>query len=188
MWLDIARGYAPILVAVDKQRADRADANKANANKRLDSQIVAFPNKAHVVGYQNVFAVTKWEQRGNVHVATGYTVTVRYELDNGRTRTDITRGTISEMNLSPNFTDKDFTIQRKIPDGTPVIVPNEPGIEHEWHDGQVMNIVDVNAMRAASEARMGRNRWLTRIAVGLVALVILGGFAFLFVRRRRAQP
>ena len=80
-----------------------------------------------------------------------------------------------------------LTIQRKVPEGTPVIVPNERGIEHEWYDGQVMNIVDAKAMRAASEARMGRNRWLTRIAVVLAALVAIGGVAFLLVRRRRAQ-
>ncbi len=181
VWLDPARGYVPLKIIQEKRPEDWSAVGKP-----LSQEVLYAYGKTGMTRFLLTLTVGKVGAYGGHYVPTEYTLTRRYELTNGKSLDNRTTGQVFEVNLSPQFSAAEFSLQTRLPDGFPVTVPNEPGIRYEWQDGKLIKSIDQDLVRSAEGRAFLRGRWFTKIAVAAAVVIAAAVTVVVVLRRRKA--
>ncbi len=172
VWLDPAREYLPIRIALTKGLDDWLSRDKpvssfpaSSLNFAPKGQIIIGHEMTHDIDYGPGNTIGPNLSIRNIRIS-------RYK--NGEETKYVTESKVTELVLNPDFrSGKAFEIQTPIPDGTPVQVEEEPNILYEWQKGRVVK-VGVNENYVAPVVVPGTPWWRWPLAVIVVVCVLFG--------------
>jgi hypothetical protein len=127
----------------------------------------------------------KLDRVGDVPVIVGFQHTSTTTWSDGETSSIRSVCSIENVQFSPEPEEGEFEPMREIPDGKRIFV--EPGIEYAWRQGEVVKVMDSNAVPDGEDFV-----FVDPPSHALQTLLVVGGLAFgvvvlgvLYLRRRR---
>jgi hypothetical protein len=129
---------------------------------------------------------TRIELVSDRHLVTGATLVRRLTDEEGGVDSMRFVFALSEIKLNPDFSKDPFVPSVVIPEGYPVTARGQPGIEHEWRNGEVVKNVNQSSVANLEGNWYQRGTSFGRGSAALLvlALAALGG-AYWFWRRAR---
>ncbi len=187
LWLDPGHSYLPRRMVQRKERdhwvkPDLPIASLPVGNSALDP-------KVHCAGFNQQMTAPRFERINDRDVITGFTFEEEKRFVDGQAVSTKAQVRFSEVNLNPDFSSRDlFRITTPIPNGFPVQVRDQAGINFEWRDGAIVKSVNQDDIASLEGHRfLGGSLSRGLLITAVLAVVALASILGWYWRRTRIQ-
>jgi hypothetical protein len=185
LWLDPEFDYQIVKMEITRQGHDRTNGLEISSLDGSNNDGVTLP-KLPLQRMVTVVDDVKFKKIDHRHVMSHFISTLTFYYSDAIHVAFKTVFDLSDISITPSFSDKDFAISLEIPNSTPVSVENSPGILHQWRNGEIVSVFNPKFTKGIWEFATDGQRRISwgRVFLYLNAIIIVVLTVFMILKRR----